>query len=344
MPLLENRLTKPQILALTSCLTAILIVRVLYSPNQFADYNVYAVIVDNIYYGMGRTFYDVEPANTVIFLWARIIAGDTLLAVDLLHYAMTIGYCISIIFLARTYRSEWLGIVFAVAVFAPLLAFVTVRATPAYVALGFAVVLAYRGHWGTLALIALASLFHSSAAIGALPVLVLFLQRRFGLFRWLNRSTPTFLIGGGLLAFISILFQQQFSDAMLFIISAIGISDKYLVYVSAMQTSTAAGSAIDPISMYDRAYSAIVAVITLAALLQKNQRSVELRGYVLASFIIFVGLTFSPVAAFRQSLYWLLPVMLAFPWRQSGFRGGVVIAVPLVAIVIFLFQLEGVLV
>lgn len=342
MPLLHNRLSQSQVLALISCLAAILIARVLYLPNQFADYDVYTVIVDNIYYGMGRTFYDVEFGNTMLFSWLRIIVGNTLATVDILNYILTMFYCASIILLARLYRSEWPGIVFAVAVFGPLLAFVTVRATPAYMAMAFAVVLAYRGQWATFALIAVASLFHSSAAIGALPVLVLFLQRRFGLFRWLNRSTPTFLIGGGLLAFVSILFQQQFSDLMLFVISALGISDKYLTYVSSMQTSANASSMIDPISVYDRAYSAIAAAIALSAMLQKNQRSVELRGYVLSSFVIFVALTFSPVAAFRQSIYWLLPVMLVFPWRQSGFRGGVIIAVPLVALAIFLFQLNGV--
>jgi hypothetical protein len=342
MPLLHNRLSQSQILALISCLAAILVARVVYLPNQLADYDVYTVIVDNIYYGMGRSFYDVEIGNTILFLWTRSIVGNTLNTVDILNYLLTIFYCASIILLARLYRSEWPGIVFAVAVFGPLLAFVTVRATPAYMAMAFAVVLAYRGQWATFALIAVASLFHSSAAIGALPVLVLFLQRRFGLFRWLNRSTPTFLIGGGLLAFVSILFQQQFSDLMLFVISALGISDKYLTYLSSMQTSTNASSMIDPISVYDRAYSAIAAAIALAAMLQKNQRSVELRGYVLSSFVIFVALTFSPVAAFRQSIYWLLPVMLVFPWRQSGFRGGVLIAVPLVALAIFLFQLNGV--
>jgi hypothetical protein len=320
----------------------ILVTRLVFEPYRIADYDTYVLVIDNVYHGTSRLGYSVEPVFIALFVAVRMLAGNTYLAADILQYGLTAFFLLSFYLLIRAYRAEWPAIFVALGLYAPMLAYVTIRATPAYALMALAALMAFQGRFFALPALVLASLIHPTSAIGAIPVLVLLVQRRYGWLSWVNTYAPRIIAAMMILAAVSVALQGVIMDTMLDALASIGQLDKYLVYIESTEV-TSQSSTVSEVSVYDRLYSVLVTLITFAAFLQKDPRLVVMRGFVLSSFIIFFVLSFSPVAAFRQSIFWIMPVILAFPWRAAGVRGPVALALMAASVALFIFQLSSVL-
>jgi len=341
-PRIFERLTAAQLAAWLAAAGIIAVTRVLFVPQRFADYETYVLLIDNVYHGMSRLGFTVEPVFAALFLAVRVITGNTDAAADLLQYGLTALFLLSLYFLIRAYRAEWPAVFVTLGLFAPLLAFVTIRATPAYAVMALAVLFAFQGRLITIPALLVAGLFHPSSVLGVIPVLILLAQRRYGWLGWLNTHASRIIAVLVVLAVIATALQTIVVNAMLDALSSIGQLSKYIVYLESTEVSSQSGT-IDQVSIYDRIYSMLIVITTVVAFAQKEPRMVVMRSYILVSFTIFLLLSFSPVAAFRQSIFWFIPLLLTFPWRSAGVRGPVALGLMLASVALFIFQLSSVL-
>lgn len=329
----------PAVVFIASC---VLVVNLIYVPSRFADYGQYLVLTDGLYYFNARSWLDFEVGSNLLFLNLRILSGNTIRAVNLAHYLLGIAYVWFLLRLARREEVTWRGVMVTFGLYGALLAFVTIRATPAYMLVSIAALDAARGRvravWLTLA----ATLFHVSAVLAVPPILFGLAQNRLTLLGWIERSTYAVAAVAGAFGLFFVVARSLFTDAIAGIISIVPFLNKYTVYTDSLDPLADAGGGGGGLSTAHLAYAVVMSAFAFAFVLMPDQRCRRLRGYVLSSYVLFLILEFAPVTAYRQSQFWLLPAMLVFPWDRFAPAGFRAVLFAGACVLLFRFTLGGV--
>lgn len=232
----------------------------------------------------------------------------------------------------------------AFALYGSQLAFVTIRATPAYMIAAVAVMQAVRGQNRALLFAALAIMFHVSAVLALIPIAALtfkaklewlsFLQRPKALFVALAIIIVVFAVGGSaIFSLTKTVFQN------------IPFLGKYLVFAVGLSEAGGVSKIVSSFAIGHFVLLVAITAFTISFLLlnDDNTRNVGIFLIVSYVFYLFTFLAFSPIAAFRQTPFWVLPAFSIFPWHRVGWRS---VGQPLflaLALGMFLFQFSRVI-
>jgi hypothetical protein len=245
-------------------------------------------------------------------------------------YLLVSHWLMQSVFLAVILSSSWPTLLFMFAILGPLLAFVTMRATPAYFLVAIAVRYAIDRRISAWLFLVLAAMFHISALLAAVPLGLLYFERNLpGMLRS-NRSRKLYLfITLTVIAFGAIL--PELSSGVTSVIKSIPVISKYDVYTESIATETRIGHYI---------FLLFVSVLTIIFLMARDELSAKLSVYVMASFALYVVMFFSasPVAAFRQTPFWVMPMIALLPWKKVGLTKATAPLFVIACAVLFVFQ------
>lgn len=288
----------------------VLIVRFSFSPDQFADFESYVQLSDQLYSTEISQWIWLEPASNFILFFFRDITGNSLNAANLAHWYLSVVFLIGFAILCKQHVVNWQGVVLALGIYGSLLAFVTVRGTPAYILVVFATIQARGGQLRSVLTCIVAMTFHVSAILAIPAIVGCLAQQRIRICtRFFEQSFVCYLMI--LLIFLSSIFLQV--HLMNSITWAIGLTggdiEKYLTYVNDIEPTKSNSHLV---------YFVALSAFVLVSLKNKNKDVIALRAYVIISYFIFSLLGFAPVTAFRQSIFWTIPMLLLIP--VSGFN------------------------
>lgn len=231
----------------------------------------------------------------------------------------------------------------AFALYGPQLAFVTIRATPAYIFAAIAVFEAVRGRYRCFAWLAGATLFHVSSLLALIPITAVIFRSHFQAVQKLQNPktllTILFLLG----TIIGLAGPTIFSAAQS-VLNNIPFLTKYTVFLIGL----ADDGGISVIQSFSFGHFVFLFGISLIFFLfivisdpiARNSAIFVIVGYVFYVFMFFV---FSPIAAFRQTPFWLLPAFSIMPWHKLGWKGAGQIPFLVASLVIFVFQFGRIL-
>lgn len=298
----------------------VFVIRLITNPYYFADFDSYIILTDRLSVTPVADWITYEPFSSLVLFILRLLAGNSYDAVVAAYWYVSIIFLIGLFFIVRQQGIIWQGAVITLGLYGPLLAFVTVRATPAYLLICLAAIKATEGKLISLAIALLATGFHISAVLAIPPLLVALAQRRFGLVDRMFKSRRT-TIAVALITFIALGF---FYEQMLeFLNNIVTLFDtflgKYFTYIKSDSEKDVSKLTED--NSFHQIYLIIVTLFVAMHLFQNDAKSVQFRGYILISYMIFAFLGFSPVASFRQSFFWVMPLILFFPWQNFSFNG-----------------------
>lgn len=96
--------------------------------RDFSDTDTYLYYIDYIYFFRGADWWHFEGLSKITMIALRFLTQDTLDAVSILRYVLILVFSLSMYYMYRSI--SWQGLAIAVALYAPLLGLVTIRATP----------------------------------------------------------------------------------------------------------------------------------------------------------------------------------------------------------------------
>jgi hypothetical protein len=299
-------------------------------PTRYADLDTYVYYLDALVHYPPDSWMYFEVLSNIYLLVSHWLMQSVFLAVILAHYVLGLVFLalLGTAFPARS--SSWPTLLFMFAILGPLLAFVTMRATPAYFLVAIAVRYAIDRRISAWLFLVLAAMFHISALLAAVPLGLLYFERNLpGMLRS-NRSRKLYLfITLTVIAFGAIL--PELSSGVTSVIKSIPVISKYDVYTESIATETRIGHYI---------FLLFVSVLTIIFLMARDELSAKLSVYVMASFALYVVMFFSasPVAAFRQTPFWVMPMIALLPWKKVGLTKATAPLFVIACAVLFVFQ------
>lgn len=297
------------------CLGFVLLVMSIVVPlSNFADYPGYLQLSDDLATGYRPFRWWFEPISTGMIILSGVMIPDRQLSIDLLYRITEVLFFPAFIFVTVRYRPSTIGMLFAFAMSAPLLMFVTLRATPAYLLVWLATVQAREGKLRCVVTCLCGALFHFSATLALVPLLLCVVEQRLADDRRAKavRWWITLILAGGAAALFIV--RQHLNLFILdFVMQRL---DTYASYVNGLDPMAVASGGLGESHLSHTIYLAGVAALVVMFCLQKQDNCARLRNLVVSSFIIFLLLEFSPVTAFRYSTFWIVPVLLAMPWNR----------------------------
>jgi hypothetical protein len=313
------------------------------NPENIADYYSYLILIDNIYYFYDPSQIYYEPASTLLLYSSRIFSGDSVNAVSFARYFTTFILIISIYIFAKWKNVSTTSLIFIVAIFGPLLAFVTIRATPAYMLIALAALDANEGRRRAIVWSLMALQFHVSAALAFPAILISLVQNRTNFLSFIEKSLNGVIIFLVIVGAVFIFFGQSFSNVMLQSVNQIGFFTKYIAYVGVLDQSNISNNNVENSSkIYHQIYLIISFIFLAFILFLKDKNCIKFRSYAIISFGVFIFMQFSPVTAFRFSLFWIIPGLFLIPWNtyfRKDWARAVIIICSLGA---FIFQVRGI--
>jgi EpsG family len=320
----------------------IVFIRMVTQPEAYADFNGYVQLLDEIALGKYSLRSYGEPLSWGVLIIFRNYLGESHSAIILGNWYLSVIYCIFIYIGIVRYKFRWQSILIIFSVYGPILAFVTIRATPAYFLVTFAAIEASRRNWRSLLIVAFAALFHSSALLAMPPILVSLCQARFFTVDMLFRSKTTAIIIAILVVLPFVMFRNNMIGLTSYALDILGDSfSRYSVYVREGQSTVE--SQIGG-SIFQQIYFAVSSLVFLYVMVNSRNPIRGLEGYLVASYSVFVFMSVDPPSAFRQSLFWMMPLMVAFPWENVSLRGvGTCMIFP-ISIILFVYGFSEVLI
>lgn len=292
--------------------SVLLIVRLLFPPELFADFDNYVGIATQLRYHDGIQSFILEPASKLpIYLMGMLMPSFE--AITVLSYINTFVFTVCFFVLVGRKKRDTLGLVLLAGLYVPVMAFVVLRAMPAYLIAAYAV----ERFWDkgelrpSLWLCMIAAAFHFSAVLVVPPLVVAqYYARRKPRPDGLRAAHPlrdAFLLGIASLG-LAFVFPSLFGTLLSNIIPADSIFGKYAEYL-------AAGNAV---GLAHRIY--YCGVLGLSLMFYYRAGSARQRLFVAASLLLFSLLSLSPVVAYRYSLYFTIAILLNLP--QARFTLG----------------------
>lgn len=309
--------------------------------ESIPDYYSYLQIIDSIYYFYDPSQIYYEPASTLLLYTSRLITGDAISAVSLARYFITSLFVIFFYILGKYKKVPLLSLVFILSVFGPLIIFVTIRATPAYMLVAIAALDAKEGRVRAMLWAFLALQFHVSVILAFPPIILSLIQNRTNYFSFIEKSMNGVIAFFGVIGLIFIIFGQSFSNLLLQAVGQIGFLMKYVAYVGVLDQNNANYVATEAGSQtYHRIYLGAASMFFLFFIFLKDRDCIKFRSYTIVSFVIFLFMQFSPVTAFRYSIYWMIPGLLLVPWSSYLKPPVIRIATIVMCLGAFIFQLS----
>jgi EpsG family len=320
----------------------ILVVRILTAPEQFADFNGYVVLLDEIVFGKWSVWIYGDPFSWGLLSLFRDYSGDSYSAIKLGNIYLSLIYILLMYWGVIYYRIPWQAVLLISAVFGPILAFVTIRATPAYFFVMFAALEASRGNRRAFTLVIAAALFHSSALLALPPLIASFAQTRFTLVDSAFRSRTTAVLLGLIIIVPFAIFRNSMIEVTRGALDFLGSAfSRFSIYVKDGQNTIDSQNGG---SIFQQIYFVLSSIALLFFISTAGKLVRGLQGYLITSFGIFVFMSGDPPSAFRQSLFWMMPLMVAFPWQNISLRGLSTWALIPLAIVLFWYGFSEVII
>ena len=316
----------------------------LVSPEKISDYDSYLITIDRVYYFFDWNNIYFEPASTLLLYAARALSSSTENSVTLARCFTTAFLLFFIAFFAAKRNVSSITLIAVLAIYGPLLAYVTIRATPAYLLIALAALDSNVGRKRCFFWVVLAMQFHVSVAL-AIPIIIInFIQNRTSIFGFIERSTKGILIFITVAAF-GLFFAGDSLDQLLYrAVSQIDFLLKYITYVEPLTgDATTTAEVASESAVYHQIYLGFCTLAFFAFLFSKNEQCVRFRSCVILGYIIFIFMQFSPVTAFRYSIFWMVPGLLLFPWDKYIRNSIMTFVAAIGGCVIFLFQLSSIL-
>lgn len=299
-------------------------------PTRYADLDTYVYYLDSLVHFPSTSSVLFELFSNIYLISSYWLTNSVLSAVILAHYCLSIVF---VAFLATVFpssRSSWTVLPFTFAILGPLLAFVTMRATPAYFLVAIGVRYAMNRRPSAWLFLIAASLFHISSLLAALPIAILYFEPYLPKILRANKSRGFYILSIAIM-FATAGILPQLSGSFTNLIQSIPLVSKYDVYTDISSSPTQIGHYI---------FMAFVTILTMLYLVIKGDESKRLSVFVLVSFAIYILLFFSssPVAAFRQAPFWLMAMIATIPWEKFKIRNSTAVVFVIGCAGLFIFQ------
>jgi hypothetical protein len=282
----------------------LLIFRISFEPSSFRDYFPYLDYFSEIRsYGVWSG--GLDPASNFVFYLIGLFTSDRELAVLILY-----GYILFLFFLASWYlitvhRINWLNYWIFFTLFGPLLALITIRATPAYLAIFLSFFALQRGRV-VVALVfsLLGAAFHFS---GLLLVPVVIAAAVLG---------PRLEQSAGSRRVFWLVFTGMWSVGAVMAFFGVGSAlagfelGELLVRYSSYLSETESGAGV-----FHRIYFLAALALSFLSLYLADDVNWRARLFIGFAAIQYSLIAWSPVFAFRQSIFWVAPAILIFPFE-----------------------------
>lgn len=305
--------------------------------NDYADLDTYLVYLSQLVHFPPDNWYYFEALSNFYLLFIHWLTDSVDQAVVVAHYLLGVMFVGFLAYASPPGRSSWPSLVFMFALLGSLLAFVTLRATPAYFLVAIGVRYALDRDRKTWACLVIATLFHASALLAAAPLAFLYFRDSLPSLLRAERPIRLFVIAVALFAVIGIL-GSQISKVAVSLIESIPILSKYVTYTDQNSSPNQATS------LNHYLFFAFVSVFAFFFFVFSNEKNRRLNEYVLISFVLYAVLFagISPVAAVRQAPFWLMPMIGLYPWRRVGVTEATAPLFVLACAGLFYFQFEQV--
>ena len=312
----------------------ILVINLFTDALRYADTETYISFLNSLVYFPRDSWKYFEVFSNIYLLIAFWLMQSDVSGVVLAHYALTLGFVLGLRFVFPPNKSSWAALLFTCAIVGPLLAFVTIRATPAYFLVAVAAQLAMNRRISAWVFLVIAAMFHVSALLAAIPMAILYFDRNLPkLFRTgRSRKFYSFVIITAVLFGAAL---PQLSANIADLIQVIPVISKYNIYIVSSTSDT-------KIEHY--LFFGFISSLTIIFMLVQTNQSAKLTSYVMVSFIMYVVMFFSasPVAAFRQTPFWVIPMIAVLPWARVGVNRLTASLFILLCIILFVFQFQQV--
>jgi hypothetical protein len=221
------------------------------------------------------------------------------------------------------------------ALYSPLLAFVTLRATPAYLLVAAACFIR-RSHPGrALGVAALAVGFHISAALALIPLLLTTYSNPGRAFSGRGtRRLDVWIVSAGVLLYTVWGGLSDFLPGISAFLEGQSTLAKFAIY---------AAGAGEMQSIMHRVYFAVALGAVIMLLISTRNFATRDVRYMTLSFLMYSALTVSPVVAFRQSIFWMMPLVLILPLERYIHSAAVSFAFCALCAVLYAVDFPGVL-
>lgn len=279
--------------------------KIFVSSQHLSDYQTYLEYASNIESG-NISLKNWEFLTTFVFSLINYYTNDTNYSVLVIYFYLLAFYLVSLSLLIRIYNINYLNLFIFFCLYGPLLAFITIRATPAYFLVFLSIYLISDNRFIlSFFVVLMASFFHVSALLVLPSLLAAWILSKYKNFRnhYLNiiACLTIFII---LLGFI--LDENTFPSLLNFLIT-IGIPDKYGVYFENIESKR---------SFFHGCYYIFASLIILYLLRHKKTFNTSLLVCILTSSWSYFLLSYSPALAFRQSIYWIAPAVFILPLEK----------------------------
>lgn len=313
----------------------ILLTGIFTDAARYADFDTYVYYLDALVYYPPSSWMYFELFSNLNLLAMHWLTRSVLSAIIFAHYMLGIVFLLATPIAYPPRRTPWSALLFTFAVLGPLLAFVTLRATPAYFLIAIGVRYAIDRHPAAWLCLAVAASFHISALLAAPPMALLYFERNLPALLRSNRSRNYYLkIFLATVAVCALL--PSLSGSFSGFIKSIPVLSKYDVYTDVKEGSvTQVGHYI---------FLVFITMLTMAFVWLQDAYSRRLNVYILTSFAIYVVLFFatSPVVAFRQTPFWIMPLIAVLPWSRIGVQRAVTPMFIAACVGLFFFQFSQV--
>jgi hypothetical protein len=302
----------------------LLFLAVTFRPSAFADYWPHVWMVDDLFdVNLGQLVGPEMVIRSLLAVFGRLSRRSET-AVDVAATLLLAFSLLGLNLLARKWAPTPANLAIVVALFGPLLVFVLIRASLAYLLVAFVILRGPRLDWVSAGAMLLALGFHMSVLL-VLPALTLYAILR----ATVSDNFRRFLWTWGAVALLGLVVPFVLDQYL-------GHGREILASNPELPRAAEVTFYIDP-EFYARSMGhdlyllGVVAAGVLLAWTDRNSRDLQRRTLFLAFFTIFAFLEVSPVAAFRFSLYFLIPLLLEtnFPTALATRFGEIPVAMAL---------------
>lgn len=329
----------PWALALALVAFVTLSVRIVLSPADFADFDTYVEIASDLAGSSLASLWSLEPFSRGLLLWGTDLIGSAEKAVIVVSWLNTLIFLSGIALLSMQTKQEWPGMLMVFGLYGALLGFVTLRATPSYLLVAYAVLCLWDRPLKGFLVIMLAAGFHVSALLMFPPFMLNALLRPRNNQAIARRAAPG--------RFIWILFCIGCYFTILGGISEFGllrdlllsnqITSKFAVYADVLEIAD------NHQGLSHRLYFIALTLLVYIASISRVDSVNRIWPYVAVAYLLTAIASASPVVAFRLSLFWTIPLLMSFPWSR-WIRSELRLLVFSAAVaVLFLIGIRGVL-
>ena len=308
----------------------VLLVNVFTQADRFADFDNYILYLNGLVHFPLPNWIYFETLSNLFFLGMYGITQSVFSAMVLAHYGLGIIFVLAILVAFPPRQSSWPALLFTFAMLGPLLAFVTVRATPAYFLVAIGVRFALNRRPVAWLCLLVATFFHISTLLALVPMALLYFERNLPMLLRSGRSRRYYLLVTlTIVAFSAVL--SRLSSSLTSVIQSIPVIAKYDIYTDSVVNKTQIAHYI---------FLVFVLAMTIGFMTVRNNVSNRLNMYVLVSFALYVVMFFSasPVAAFRQAPFWMMPMIASLPWDKLGVNQSTAAVFVLACAGLFFFQ------